>query len=56
MTLFACIIAYLLGSVPNGLLLCRAIWHIDIREHGSRNIGAAAFNANDALKCRDIIA
>ena len=40
MTLFACIIAYLLGSVPNGLLLCRAIWHIDIREHGSRNIGA----------------
>ena len=31
MTLFACIIAYLLGSVPNGLLLCRAIWHIDIR-------------------------
>ena len=40
MTLFACIIAYLLGSVPNGLLLCRAIWHIDIREYGSRNIGA----------------
>ena len=40
MTPFACIIAYLLGSVPNGLLLCRAIWHIDIREHGSRNIGA----------------
>ncbi len=40
MTLLACIIAYLLGSVPNGLLLCRAIWHIDIREHGSRNIGA----------------
>ena len=40
MTLFACIIAYILGSVPNGLLLCRAIWHIDIREHGSRNIGA----------------
>lgn len=40
MTVLACIIAYLLGSVPNGLLLCRAIWHIDIREYGSRNIGA----------------
>ena len=40
MTLFACIFAYLLGSVPSGLILCRAIWHIDIREHGSRNIGA----------------
>lgn len=40
MTLVACILAYLLGSVPSGLLLCRAVWHIDIREHGSRNIGA----------------
>lgn len=40
MTLLACIFAYLLGSVPSGLILCRAIWHIDIREHGSRNIGA----------------
>ena len=38
--LLACIFAYLLGSVPSGLILCRAIWHIDIREHGSRNIGA----------------
>lgn len=40
MMLLACIFAYLLGSVPSGLILCRAIWHIDIREHGSRNIGA----------------
>ena len=40
MTLLACIFAYLLGSVPSGLILCRTIWHIDIREHGSRNIGA----------------
>ena len=40
MTLLACILAYLLGSVPNGLILCHAVWHIDIREHGSRNIGA----------------
>ncbi len=40
MTLLFIAFSYLLGSVPSGLLLCRAIWHIDIREHGSRNIGA----------------
>ena len=33
--------AYLLGSVPFGLLLCRLVKGVDIREHGSRNIGAA---------------
>lgn len=32
--------AYLLGSVPFGLLLCRAIKGVDIRESGSKNIGA----------------
>ncbi len=32
--------AYLLGAVPFGLILCRAIKGVDIREHGSRNIGA----------------
>lgn len=32
--------AYLLGSVPFGFLLCRAIKGVDIREHGSKNIGA----------------
>jgi len=31
--------SYLLGSIPFGLLFSRAK-HIDIREHGSRNIGA----------------
>lgn len=33
-------IAYLLGSIPTGLLLTRAVKGIDIREHGSKNIGA----------------
>ena len=36
----ACVLSYLLGSVPNGLLLGRGIWHVDLREHGSQNIGA----------------
>ena len=36
----ACLAAYILGSIPNGLVFGRLIWHIDLREHGSRNIGA----------------
>jgi glycerol-3-phosphate acyltransferase PlsY len=32
--------AYLLGSIPFGLCLCRAIKGVDIRESGSKNIGA----------------
>jgi glycerol-3-phosphate acyltransferase PlsY len=34
------LVAYLLGSVPFGLLFGRWVKGIDIREHGSRNIGA----------------
>ncbi|TXT20602.1 MAG: glycerol-3-phosphate acyltransferase PlsY [Planctomycetota bacterium] len=32
--------AYLIGSVPFGLLVARVAKGIDIREHGSKNIGA----------------
>lgn len=32
--------AYLLGSVPFGLILCRVVKGVDIRQHGSGNIGA----------------
>lgn len=32
--------AYLVGAIPFGLLLGRALRGIDIRQHGSRNIGA----------------
>ncbi|MGB7250349.1 MAG: glycerol-3-phosphate 1-O-acyltransferase PlsY [Phormidesmis sp.] len=32
--------AYLLGSIPTGFLLAKALKGIDIREHGSRNTGA----------------
>lgn len=40
MTLAACAIAYILGSVPNGLWIGKALWQTDLREHGSHNIGA----------------
>ena len=32
--------SYLTGSLPFGLIIARAVRGIDIREHGSRNIGA----------------
>ena len=32
--------AYLIGSVPSGLILGKLFWHTDLREHGSHNIGA----------------
>jgi len=33
-------LSYVLGSIPTGLWLGRALRGIDIREHGSKNIGA----------------
>lgn len=38
--ILACVVSYVLGSVPNGLILGKSIWGIDLREHGSHNIGA----------------
>lgn len=32
--------SYLIGSIPNGLLLGRCFWGIDLRQSGSKNIGA----------------
>ena len=34
------LVAYLLGSIPTGFLLAKALKGIDIREHGSGNTGA----------------
>ena len=34
------IIAYLLGAIPFGLIISRRVAHVDIREHGSGNVGA----------------
>ncbi|UII57902.1 glycerol-3-phosphate 1-O-acyltransferase PlsY [Cytobacillus spongiae] len=33
------IIAYLLGSIPSGLIIGKGFYGIDIREHGSGNLG-----------------
>ena len=38
--IFAVIIGYLVGSIPCGFLLVKFIYHKDIREFGSGNIGA----------------
>ncbi|MGH7351120.1 MAG: glycerol-3-phosphate acyltransferase, partial [Candidatus Methylomirabilales bacterium] len=34
-------IAYLVGSIPFGLFVSRALARVDIRRHGSGNIGTA---------------
>src|SRR5574344_792930 len=36
----ACVVSYLIGSIPNGLILGKLLWNVDLREHGSHNIGA----------------
>ena len=38
--ILAAVIAYLIGSIPSGLILGKLFWHTDLREHGSHNIGA----------------
>lgn len=40
MTLLAIVLAYVLGSIPTGLWLGLSLRGVDIRQHGSRNIGA----------------
>ena len=32
--------SYLIGSIPNGLILGRCLWDVDLRQFGSKNIGA----------------
>jgi glycerol-3-phosphate acyltransferase PlsY len=34
------LIAYLLGSIPSGLIVGKLFYGVDIREHGSGNLGA----------------
>jgi glycerol-3-phosphate acyltransferase PlsY len=40
MTFFLILFAYLLGSIPTGVVLTKAFSNVDIRTQGSRNIGA----------------
>lgn len=39
-TVVACLIAYLVGSIPSGYLIVRALRGIDVRDYGSNNVGA----------------
>lgn len=38
--IIVCIVAYLLGSIPTGLILGKKVWNVDLRRYGSGNIGA----------------
>ena len=40
MSIFFILTAYLIGSIPFGLLVSKKVTGLDIREHGSGNIGA----------------
>ncbi|MCJ7841255.1 glycerol-3-phosphate 1-O-acyltransferase PlsY [Lederbergia sp. NSJ-179] len=37
---FILLIAYVIGSIPSGLIVGKVFYGIDIREHGSGNLGA----------------
>ena len=37
--LLTSVIAYLVGSIPSGLILGKLFWHTDLRKYGSHNIG-----------------
>lgn len=39
LTIIMCLVAYFAGSIPNGLWVGKKFKGIDIREHGSKNIG-----------------
>ena len=34
------VLSYIVGSIPSGLILGKAVWHTDLRRYGSGNIGA----------------
>ncbi|MUV39853.1 Glycerol-3-phosphate 1-O-acyltransferase [Lentibacillus sp. JNUCC-1] len=55
------LIAYLLGSIPSALVIGKVIFKLDIREHGSGNLGATnafrvlGFKAGSAVTLIDIL-
>ena len=40
MIIISLLLAYILGSIPSGLIIGKMFYKIDIREHGSKNLGA----------------
>ena len=36
--ILAIISAYLIGSIPSGLILGKVFWHTDLRKYGSHNM------------------
>lgn len=38
--LLACLASYLVGAIPSGLIFGKLFWGVDLRQHGSHNIGA----------------
>ncbi len=38
--LFTLIFAYVLGSIPSGLIIGKGVYNVDLRQYGSKNIGA----------------
>ena len=39
LTLIVALVSFFLGSIPFGLIISKYVYHVDIREHGSGNIG-----------------
>jgi len=33
------IVSYIIGSIPNGYIICKKFYHIDVTKYGSKNIG-----------------
>jgi acyl phosphate:glycerol-3-phosphate acyltransferase len=33
------VVAYLMGSIPFAIVVGKGLWHVDVREHGSGNVG-----------------
>lgn len=46
LVVLSALIGYLVGSIPFGLLLCKYVFGIDIRQYGSGNIGATNVQRN----------
>ena len=53
--LLCAVLAYLLGSISTGVLVSRALFHDDVRQHGSGGTGATNMLRTYRLKVEAII-